>query len=935
MYLFARLVSRKPQVLATLLVFSLSAGVLGGILFFMDSTSTDVLEDMREEIAVDMEIHFTRSFYNSYGISREDIDGIVQSQEEVTASEIVLQIDNYDYFISDDRYRRSTCLGIDHSFFESFHNVIQNMSGNGILSNDWCYLEVTTMERLSLEVGDKFNLSILFFDEWYKPVRMNASYIIAGSFTTTAFYDYYPTYDEAITSLQLLVERSQLLEDFDLLINGGYSGIKDGIWATISDTILKEGDVESIRTHLANVKKRIEQSSLPYAVVAEYGISNIVNSYSTWSSAMVTVALAFSIPSLVMGVMLVQYQSNLLSEERRKDVGTLITRGSSGWQAFNWVISTALVTACIGSVGAIITGLLASTLSASVREAMTFELYRASTYSFRILPTSIALVFFFSFVVGILISLPAAIKALLISPTEAHAAVERQDTMKQEKMGNPILEMTAGCIAIVLLIPMLSLFHSSGFLGISNISNAILFILLIGTMIIAIARILSRPAANFKARILERWGERTRTVGSQIIARNLLVFRKTEATGAFFVAMVFTAGLFSAIASTTGTNHMKDLVRFEAGADICLEVRTGLSNVTIDTVIEINNIEGVEAASGMLTTTAFLTYLAKGEGGLTSINRSIRLYGVEPNRWGDSAHWKDYYALSRNPVASLEQLEDNSSRIISSFRPLWDVSESGPIYTSNLTVEIRTPWQNYSKACSVIDVFATDENAGGNTYLPGQPDATDFIIMNIAYIHSCINSTRIERIYVNIESNADYARITEEISNVAPYSFTNIKTSDQIIDTILDSRTSQSIQGVYTLNMVFSMIYLTIGLTIVSTVKSRNLRKQYSVLRALGARERSIMESTLMDSVIGLFFSAAIGLLLGLALTLIVLQIPLVYTGLSTSVVWNRLPVLLSIPITLISGILGLAFLFTSGSTFAVTRHSLSKNIAEEIQHSE
>lgn len=935
MYLFARLTSRKPQVLATLLVFSLSAGVLGGILFFMDSTSTEVLEDMRNQITIDMEVRFTSSFYNSYSISREEIESIVQQQEEVAASELVIQIDNYDYFIQDERYRSSTCLGIDDTFFESFNNLIQNRSGNSILGDSTCYLESATLERLGLEIGDTFNLSILFFDEWYKPLRINASYIIAGSFTTSIYYNYYPASEESITSLQVLVKRNQLIQDFNSLIGGGFSGIKDSIWATIEDSILKEGDINQIRTTLDNVKKRIEQSSLPYAVVAEYNVLSVVNSYSSWSSALVTVALAFSIPSLVMGIMLVQYQFFLLSDERRKDVGTLVTRGSSGWQAFNWIISSALVTGIVGSLGAIVTGLLASILSASVREAMNFDFNRVATFSFTILPTSVAMVFFFTFAVGIAVSLPAAIKALLISPTEAHAVVERQDFSKQEKLGNPVLEIIAGSFAFVLLVPMLMLFQSSGFLGISNIINAISFIMLIGILIITVARLLSRPAAKLKSRILETWGNRTKTIGSQIIARNLLVFSKTEATGAFFVAMVFTAGLFSAVASNTGTLHMKNLVRFETGADILLEVKHGLSNVTLDTVDEIMNIDGVKSTSGMLTITAFLTYRAKGEAGLANINRSIRLYGVEPIRWAESAQWKNYYAISGEPTASLSELEFDNSSIISSFRPLWDVTETGAIYHSNLTVEIRTPWENYSKVCSIVDVFATDENAGGDTYLPGQPDASDFIIMNIAYIHSCINSTRVDRIYVSLEDEADYQRIAEEISNLLPNSFDNIRVSEQIIDTILDSRTGQSIQGVYTLNIVFSMIYLTIGLTIVSIVKSRNLRKQYSVLRALGAQEKSIMMSTLADSTIGLCFSALIGLLLGLFLTLIVLQIPLVYTGISTTISWTRLPVVVSIPLTLVTGIVGTSFLFTLGSTYLVTRNTMSKNIAEEIQHSE
>ena len=44
MFLFARLSARAPEVITTLLIFSLSSGVLGGILFYMDSTAPTVLK---------------------------------------------------------------------------------------------------------------------------------------------------------------------------------------------------------------------------------------------------------------------------------------------------------------------------------------------------------------------------------------------------------------------------------------------------------------------------------------------------------------------------------------------------------------------------------------------------------------------------------------------------------------------------------------------------------------------------------------------------------------------------------------------------------------------------------------------------------------------------------------------------------------------------
>ncbi|MHA1576559.1 MAG: hypothetical protein ACTSU3_04290, partial [Candidatus Thorarchaeota archaeon] len=65
------------------------------------------------------------------------------------------------------------------------------------------------------------------------------------------------------------------------------------------------------------------------------------------------------------------------------------------------------------------------------------------------------------------------------------------------------------------------------------------------------------------------------------------------------------------------------------------------------------------------------------------------------------------------------------------------------------------------------------------------------------------------------------------------------------------------------------------------------------------------------------------------------LNMPLVYTGLSTFQIWNRLPVLLAIPFDIVAGIIATSFLFSFIATYIVTKSALQKNIAEEIQYLE
>ncbi|MHA2119122.1 MAG: hypothetical protein ACW98J_09390 [Candidatus Thorarchaeota archaeon] len=97
MFLTARIVSRVPQVVATLIVFSISAGVLGGILFYMDSAGPDVLAEMTEDIPIDMTLTFSYTFYSQNETTIEDVEQIVSSQEWIIETETVSRLEYYDW----------------------------------------------------------------------------------------------------------------------------------------------------------------------------------------------------------------------------------------------------------------------------------------------------------------------------------------------------------------------------------------------------------------------------------------------------------------------------------------------------------------------------------------------------------------------------------------------------------------------------------------------------------------------------------------------------------------------------------------------------------------------------------------------------------------------------------------------------------------------
>ncbi|TFG29066.1 ABC transporter permease [Candidatus Thorarchaeota archaeon] len=936
MFLISRLTSQSPQVLATLLMFSLSAGVLGGVLFYMDSTSSNVLEEMTQEIPIDMEVKCTSEFYETNATTIDLIAAIIDEQKLVVDTEIVAFMDSSDNEFPEVRFRKYTYLGVDNSIFDTFPKAIQVVTKLDDLNDTSCYLEQEWADYLELEIGSIYVAEIVAINTNYTVERYNASFTIVGIFTTNTFRSHIDSSGNSITSLRMITTRNGLMSEFG---NVGHQSIQDtfySIWTRFDSRFIIHGSPSIVESSLSDVKKKIEQRTLPYAKVSDFEILGIVFGYNTWASTMTIISLAFSIPSIVMGIMLLVYNSRLMEDQHRRETGTLITRGSSGWQSFNWVISSALVTGVIGSVGAVLTGALAALLSGGVRQLLVFSGEELFSFNLLLEPTSITIIFVFSFIVGFAISLPSAINALLLIPDEAHSVVERQSLAGKEKIRSPIAEVIAVIVSGLLVTPLLSTLSSGAVSSNGLVLFAALVIMMFGIFIVSIARILSIPASFIKSKMLGLFQSASSTPGIRLISRNAILAKKSEAMGVMFIGLVFTAGFFSIVSSTTGSNHMTELFHFDVGADIVINVNEDLRYTSNEIVERIRSIEGVNNASALLKTYARVLYLQAIEPqGLVLVNTSLPIYAVDSLSWIQTAFILPYFTKSGHPYDTIPLLSSNETNVISSFMPIKQYVEGQAVYNNSVSVSIQTTNQNYILDCSIVDVMSTDYASRSVSYFPGEPEVRDFLIMNIMYIQTLLNTSRVDKIFIDVADGANYTRVMEDIRNIANFTSEEIVSSQTGIDEVLDSRTGQSIYGVYTLNLLFSLIYLTAGLMIISLVKTRRLQRQFSILRALGTPNSSIMHASIVDIGVSMIQGILIGSIVGLILSRFVLQIPLAYLGLTTEIVWSRLPVFLSIPLPLLLGFIILSFSSAFITTYLATKKSLSSNLACDIRNTE
>lgn len=936
MFLLSRLASHSPQVLATLLMFSLSAGVLGGVLFYMDSTSTNVLEEMTEDIPIDMEVQCTPEFYDSSTASIEDIDSIVREQELVSDTEIVAFIEGWDHSYPESRFRKYSYIGVDNSIFQVFPHAIQLISVESELNESTCYIEYDWAEYLHLQIGDDYVADIIALDENFTLQRYNASYKVIGLFRTNTFSSRRDVSGNPITSLRMITTRAGLVSEFNNVGLQTSNEVFYSIWTIFDSSFITHSSPSHVESSLSEVKARIEQRTLPYARVAEFEILGIVYGYNSWASTMTIISLSFSIPSIVMGVMLLVYNSRLTEDQRRRDTGTLITRGASGWQSFTWIISSAFLTGIIGSIGAVATGTLAAILSGGVRQLLVFTPDNLASFNLLLEPSSIIIVFVFSFIVGFAISLPSAVNALLMTPDEAHSVVEKQALAGKEILRPPIMEVVAFIVSGLLITPLLTSLGTGGVSPTGFALFAVLVITMFGIFIVVLSRILSLPTSFIKSKLLGLTRNTSRIIGARVMSRNALLAKKSEAMGVMFIGLVFTAGLFSVVSSSTGSNHMEELFSFMVGADIVINVDENLRNVTNDIVDQINAIEGVNNTSALLKTYSFVQFLQALENqDPVLVNISLPIYGIDPDTWAETVFLLPYFTMSRNPVDRISLLAENHTNIISSFKPIEQYAGGNPLYYDSVKIVTVTSGLSFIIDCTIVDVMSADYEQRGTNYFPGEPDVQDFVIMNIDYIQNIRNTSTVNKIYVDLHETANSTKVMEDIRSVANFTTDELVSSQSEIDSILDSRTGQSIYGVYTLNTLFSLMYLTAGLMIISVVKTRRLQKQFSILRALGTSNSSIISAVFVDTGVSMVLGMLIGSLIGFLLSSLLLQIPLAFLGVTTEIVWSRLPVYLVLPLPLLAGILILSLTSAFTTTYYVTNRGLNSNLADDFRHSE
>jgi hypothetical protein len=258
----SRLLSDAPQVLATLLIFSLSSGVLGGVLIYMDSAGPYVLTEMVDDAPIHMRVDFTDNFYKQDQVTSTDIIKIIESQDGIHNIEHLYILDAwFGDTLWTSYYKRYVYLGVGESFFDEYSNVIRLSEGTPDLTDNACYLEKSVFEEANINIGDSYSVSVVVdIPRWNEATLASREFTVLGTFETD-LWGSTEIAEHMYPDLRVILTKDALQSQFSFVGIGASNGIFDKIWAKIDDGFLRYFDPSEAEENLQNVRKKIEQSN--------------------------------------------------------------------------------------------------------------------------------------------------------------------------------------------------------------------------------------------------------------------------------------------------------------------------------------------------------------------------------------------------------------------------------------------------------------------------------------------------------------------------------------------------------------------------------------------------------------------------------------------------------------------------------------------------
>jgi putative ABC transport system permease protein len=832
----------RRRTLTYLFGLVLAVGLFSGILFFVDASANKMTQTAIAPVVVDMQVRSTLAHPDMTPV-RTALEGesfVTHVEPVITADFASLSVP-----ISNQVTPAGKLFVLQPSYYNSFE-ALRILSGDATSSG--VLISQTAANDLGLSVGDSVAIN---FDQLATPYVTKITGIVDPTGAYFLFASTDPNQQGEYKPVPYDVFISPELWEADLAVsltnppvptdpNAKPIAAQKPLYELHVGTNhnLLPSDPTKASIFVDTLRRRMEKQ-FPGEIVIT---NNLADSIQQAKKDVLWAKLLFlflGMPGVALAAYLSKYATDLLTGPQRQEIGLLRARGATPRQIMLAMGIASFFIALVGTVLGLIVGLGTTTALFGLGAIAPAAL---SLYSRSIL---------YAFVAGLLLTGAATFLPIHATLRQeiSHERRQAEHEAKSPFWARTYLDVVTLIIAGVIFWTTRT---GGGFkpAGTEGASLSLGFFVFLGPFFlwVGLTLLLNRllaggvsHAAGVIQQILRRiFGDLGYMAGRSITRRAPKI-----ASAVIIVSLALSFGTSLSIFIHTYQVQKAVDARFGLGSDIKLTVASGLHQQTTDFAKDISRVPGVAAVAPVERLQAYVG------------SSQQTVFGIDPQSYTLTTEPADSFFIDMNAAQAMQDLANvpNGVLVSQELANSYDIRLGDPVI-------IRLP-RTASADSPMIEIRL--QTVGIIRFFPtAQQD--DFLVMNLSFMQSVTHNDKISYFLIRTsDAPHDVAiRLQDTLGTQVP-----MKTED--IDTAIlalgNSMTSLNLQGLGSIEQGYSVIIISLGLSIFLLSMIYERAKELGAMRAVGGSitqiGRILWSESLTVGVLSLLIGSIIGLILG------------------------------------------------------------------------
>lgn len=836
----------KRRTLTYLFGLILAVGLFSGILFFVDASAKKMTQAAIKPVAVDMQVRSTLAHPDM-----KPVQTALQAESFVTYAEpvIIADFSSLSVPISGQATSVGKVFVLQPSYYDAF-GALKILSGDA--NAPGVMISQTAANDLGLSLGD---LVAINFDQLSAPYVTQVSGIVDPSGAYFLFAATDPAHEGEYNPMPYDIFMTPSLWESDLSIVLTNPSIPSDpnikpipaqkpqyeIHIQIDHNLLPSDPTKA--SLFVDTMRRSLEKKFPGEI--KIG-NNLADALKTAKSDALWAKLLFlflGMPGVALAAYLSKYATDLLTGSQRQEIGLLRARGATPRQIMLSIGITSFLIALVGTILGVIGGLgtTAMLFGIGIFSPETFSAFLRSAI--------------YAFVAGLFLTGAATylpVRATLskeISQERRQAEYEAKPPFWARSYLDVISLVIAGVIFWLVSNPATGISFKPTEAAEGNSLTLGFFVFLapfflwIG-LTLFLSRILaggvSRGSAVIQKALHKIFGDLGGMAGKSITRRAPKI-----ASVVVIISLALSFGI--SLGTFINTYQVQKAVdaRYSLGSDIKVTLASGIRQQSANFAQKIEQVPGVTAASPVQRTQAFV-----------GANLEI-VFGIDAQSYAQVAELPDSFFVNTTSVQAIADLNNTPNGVLISqeMAKAYDI-QVGDSVIINLprTQDANGPTtETRLQAVGIMRFFPT-----------AQQDV--FLVMNQSFLQNVTRNDKISYFLVRTSGSPHEVALNIQ-KNLGTQ--TSLKTED--IDTAIlalgNSMTSLNLRGLGTIEQGYSVIIISLGLTIFLLSMVYERAKEFGAMRAVGGSvsqiERILWSESLTVGVLSVLIGSIIGLLLG------------------------------------------------------------------------